>query len=408
MKKKILLITYAFPPYAAPESYLCSKLIGNLENYEKDVLTLNFPIKGVDDLDPSLNEYVKNKFNKIYRIKIPKIINLLSYTGIKNLFRFPDYFIIANKSLIKFINNKINLNEYTHIITWSQFHSVHLVGLELKKLKKINWVTYFSDPWSDNPFQKSFLGLEKTFNLALERKVINNSDQIIYTSEETRKLVNKKYNEKISRKSYVIPHCYDRNLYVFNQTIYDTKNSYPEGVFIFRYIGKFYGKRNPNLLCKALRKIKKNNPDIFKNIVFEVYGQQNAYIKSKLFLNKDLIKYLGPISYLSSLNVMKTADCLLVIDAPFKNSIFFPSKLVDYMGAMKYVLGITPENGTASKIIKNMGGQSINPTEVNKIYEAILTIYYKLKSKSSLEFNNSYIKNHTSTEVSKKLNEILN
>ena len=95
----------------------------------------------------------------------------------------------------------INLNEYTHIITWSQFHSVHLVGLELKKLKKINWVTYFSDPWSDNPFQKSFLGLEKTFNLALERKVITNSDQIIYTSEETRKLVNKKYDEKIFHKS---------------------------------------------------------------------------------------------------------------------------------------------------------------------------------------------------------------
>ena len=64
MKKKILLITYAFPPYAAPESYLCSKLIGNLENFEKDVLTLNFPIKGVDDLDPSLNEYIKKNLIK--------------------------------------------------------------------------------------------------------------------------------------------------------------------------------------------------------------------------------------------------------------------------------------------------------------------------------------------------------
>ena len=47
MTKKILLITYAFPPYATPESYLCSKLIGNLEGVEKDILTLDFPISGL-------------------------------------------------------------------------------------------------------------------------------------------------------------------------------------------------------------------------------------------------------------------------------------------------------------------------------------------------------------------------
>ena len=73
---------------------------------------------------------------------------------------------------------------------------------------------------SDNPFQ-NLLGLEN-INSKLE-KVINNSDQIIYTSEETKNLVNKKYDKNINYKSYVIPHCYDKNLYIFNQTIYDTK-----------------------------------------------------------------------------------------------------------------------------------------------------------------------------------------
>ena len=374
---------------------------------EKDVLTLNFPIKGVDDLDPSLNEYIKIKFDKIYRVDVPNIINLLSYTKIKNLLRFPDYFIIANKSLLKYIKKNINLDNYTHIITWSQFHSVHLVGLELKKISKINWITYFSDPWSDNPFQKSFLGLEKTLNYRMEKKVIMSSNQIIYTSEETKNLVNKKYDESIEKKSHTIPHCYDKSLYIFNQTIHDTKNSYPKGVFIFRYIGKFYGERNPDPLFKALKKIKIDNPDIFKNIVFEIYGQQNTYIKTKLFINRDLVRYFGPISYLSSLNLMKTADCLLVIDAPFENSMFFPSKLVDYMGANKNVLGITPENGTASKIIKQMGGRSVNPNEVDEIYKAILNIYVDLSKNKKLEFNETFLKKHTSNEVSKKLSEIL-
>ena len=102
---------------------------------------------------------------------------------------------------------------------------------------------------------------------------------------------------------------------------------------------------------------------------------------------------------------MKTADCLLVIDAPFENSIFFPSKLVDYMGANKYVLGITPENGTASKIIKNIGGKIVNPNEENKIYEAIINIYYELKK--LISFNEDYLKTYFVRGI-KKLKEILN
>tara|TARA_B100000575_G_scaffold294506_1_gene310923 strand:+ start:4003 stop:5226 length:1224 start_codon:yes stop_codon:yes gene_type:complete len=405
--KKILLITYAFPPYATPESYLCSKLIGNLEGVSKDVLTLNFPIEGLNDLDPSLDEYVRVKFNKIFRVKVPKIINFLSKTGLKNLFRFPDYFKLANKYLINFINSELNLDEYTHIITWSQFHSVHLVGLDLKKKYNINWVTYFSDPWSDNPFQKSFLGLERYLNKKIENEVINNSDKIIYTSEETRKLVNQKYDFSVDTKSYSIPHCFDKNLYVFNRTIYDTKNSYPEDVFIFRYIGKFYGRRNPNTLSKAIKKIKKNRPEIFKKIVFEVYGQQNLYIKFKLFILKDLIKYFGPISYLSSLNLMKTSDCLLIIDAPFSNSVFFPSKLVDYMGANKFVLGITPLKGTASDIIKEMGGIVVDPNNIEAIYNSIIKIYNNLNKKKGSKNNESYLNIHSSVDVSKKLYKIL-
>ena len=46
---------------------------------------------------------LKIKFNNIFRIKVPKIINLLSFLRIKNLFRFPDYFALANSSLLKFI-----------------------------------------------------------------------------------------------------------------------------------------------------------------------------------------------------------------------------------------------------------------------------------------------------------------
>ena len=46
--------------------------------------------------------------------------------------------------------------------------------IEITRLKKKynlkNWVTYFSDPWSDNPFfNKSYFGFEKLILFLLKR-----------------------------------------------------------------------------------------------------------------------------------------------------------------------------------------------------------------------------------------------
>ena len=45
---------------------------------------------------------------------------------------------------------------------------------------------------------------------------------------------------------------------------------------------------------------------------------------------------------------------LLILDAPFKISVFFPSKLVDYIGANKPILAITPE-GSCAEIVRKLG-----------------------------------------------------
>ena len=63
--KKILLITYAFSPISSPESILSAKLFSNLKKTQTDVVTIDFPIPGMKDLDPSLEHYINLNFNKI-------------------------------------------------------------------------------------------------------------------------------------------------------------------------------------------------------------------------------------------------------------------------------------------------------------------------------------------------------
>ena len=168
--KKILLITYAFSPQATPESILSAKLFANITDAKVDVVTIDSPIQGVD-LDPSLEPLINKNFNKIYRSKLSFFFKFISFFGLKKIFPFPDYYIFLNNIIYEFILKNINIKEYNYIITWSQSHSIHLVGLKLKKKFNLNnWFTYFSDPWADNPFfNKAYFGLEKILNLINEK-----------------------------------------------------------------------------------------------------------------------------------------------------------------------------------------------------------------------------------------------
>ena len=284
-------------------------------------------------------------------------------------------------------------------------HSIHLVGSKLKKKYNLkNWITYFSDPWSDNPFfNKALFGLEKLLNVLNEKKVFNESSKIICTSIETKKLIERKYNENIKEKIYVIPHCFDKSLYSKLQI--NEKKIENDHVIKLRYIGKFYGKRFPKVLIEALKIIEKENKKIFDKIRFEVFGSQNFLVLIKIFYFRKYVKLFAPLSYSRSLKIMQEADYLLVIDAPFQKSVFFPSKLVDYMGSDRNVIGITPE-GTARQIIQNMGGYTFSHNNPRKLSAQLLSLFNNEKN-SKNNLNKNFINNFNSEVVGKKFQELL-
>ena len=258
------------------------------------------------------------------------------------------------------------------VFSYSNPQESNVLGAMLKKFLGIPFVSHFSDPWVDNPYKK-FSGLGGFKARMLEKFVIKNSDRIMFTNQAALELIMKKYPASWTKKASVLNHSFD-----FRE--------YPHGFigdrvkYVISHVGAFYKERTPETLFMALKKISNENPEIFKKLEVVLVGAGNEYggygaQKINELINKygltQMVKITPIVEYKESLKLMKESDCLVVIDAPFEKSPFFPSKAVEYAGAEKPILGITPFGSPTSEFLKHLGYWTFENTEINEIARCV-------------------------------------
>ena len=238
--------------------------------------------------------------------------------------------------------------------------SDHLVGLTLKRRTGLPWLAHFSDPWADNPFHKT-TPLEHQVNLALERRVLAQADQVLFTSARTLDLVMGKYPPAWRSRAAVLPHAWDTEN--FATPLAHQATAAPRGLparHVIRHIGACYGARSPEPLFAALARIHRATPRQLDGVAFELVGPiAPAFLASPAFksLPPGLVTRRPQVSYRSALALARDASALLVIDAPSAaDSVFLPSKLIDYIGARRPIWAITPPGTCASLVAEWTGG----------------------------------------------------
>ena len=379
MKPRALLFSYCFPPAAVAESYLSAKTLGETKSHIIDVLCAA-PDKAALGNDRSLKDFVERSFEKVHFVEPPKWLKTpwqseLFRKGMTALFPYPDPFVLWTPQAIRRAE-ELSMDRYDVLVTWSNFLSAHIVGLRLKKRHpRLRWVAHLSDPWVDNPLWK-FRGINRLVNQKMEKAVFRYADALVLTSELTVEQVCGRHGSDVKKKSFVVPHP-------FTPALYPKKGSnYRKGIVI-RYVGKFYGERNPKALFQALTTLDEKAPEILEGVSFEFIGTAVGDSRwGGKNLPPSLIKYVPAVNYVESLALMAEADALLVIDAPAQESLFLPSKLVDYLGAKKMILGITPP-GTSASLINAVGGRWADPRNIAGIILMLEEAIPRLKKKES-------------------------
>ena len=391
--KRILVVSWFFPPINSSEGLVTYKLLNN-SKYSYDVYTQ----KSNDNWSYGKNDYLPLNNN----------INCIFSTA-NNLNEFEnaamDYY-------------KENINKYDIVMTRSMPEESHKIGIAIKSINpKIVWIASFGDPIGNNPFTlksingnnpfslknrytrkmgireilsikrciKSFLfnkQNKKNYELfiksknELEESILKKCDYIICNNEYQKNYIsanNAKYSEIFKNKFILLPHTFDEKLYPTEKT--------SNNKIVFSNIGHLDDIRTPILFLEAVNKLNTENSNLSDLVEFNFYGNMSLNDKLYIINNElyDVVKIRKPISYIKSLEVMKNSDWLLHIDANLfdiiDENIFFAAKLADYIGSYTNIMSITMLDGASAKIIRDINAL-ITTYSKEEIYNYLYLIIY--------------------------------
>ena len=423
--KKVLIITYYWPPAGGPGVQRWLKFVKYLPDFNiKPIVFVpenaTYPIidqnlskdvsKDLTLLKQPINEpyklaslFSKRKTSTISAgmINANKKQSLLEKTllYIRGNFFIPDARIGWVNPSVNYLENYIKQHNIATIITSGPPHSLHLIGLQLKNKLNVQWIADFRDPWTTIGYHKE-LKLSKRAadkHVKLESQVLNSADKIITTSFTT-----KKEFEAITKKPiHVITNGYDV------ETIEKPKL---DDKFTISHIGSLLSKRNPRILWKALKELLKEIPSFKNDFQLQLIGKVSDEIKDTIteFKLNDHVTYLGYVSHQEALKYQRSSQMLLLIEIDSYETIgIIPGKVFEYMAAERPIIAIGPDEADVSKIIKETNtGNYFNYEEKEELKNYILISYNNYLNKS-LNINGIGIQYYSRKKLTEKLAQII-
>jgi hypothetical protein len=361
---RILAIVYCFPPLLVPAAIRCLKIVLGLRAHgaEVEVLAIDprsFLAPGPGLVDPYIGRVVPDDLiqHTVWSLEANGAIRLLKRlmgaTPLGMRFFEPrkrEWTYPALRHL-----RRLDLGRYDVILTSSQPHANHLIGLDIKKRTGLPWVAYFGDPWSRNSYARIGSRRIADYHRALEREVLATADRVLFTSREMLRLAEEDHAAVLQGKAGVLPHTFVPEWFGSPQA--PVRGAGPVRVL---HTGHFYGPRSPAPLVRALGRLQRRR-NLVGNLQIDSYGSFPASDREALAREGlDQVFRVHPvIPYLDSLELMRRHDVLLLIDAKLSQtseSVFLPSKLVDYLGSGTPIMAVTPVPGATARTLAETGG----------------------------------------------------
>jgi len=227
----------------------------------------------------------------------------------------------------------------------------HLAGYWIARTLRLPWFAVSNDPldlsqFVLDPAERAKIAPELNLRLWMPR-LLKNPDLLIFPSTRLRDGMLRKIKRK--GPTAVLPHVGGE----LTEPVEEAAR------FTLLHAGTFeVTGRTPDTLLRGLKQAVESGSIPRDSIQLLFVGPEKAELKEmtdQLGLS-DIVRWTGRVSYEDSLAQMASAHvCLLVDCSMFEESMFLPSKLIDYLSMKKPVLALSLPVGTVNDLVREGG-----------------------------------------------------
>src|SRR3989344_1243295 len=339
-KIRPLCLSFWTPPAVRPQAILIGKMIPEWLRQWMHPVIITFETCGQWDIDAPIYKIPHLRMNKYLR-RIPLMADLMERNYYQKLFR-----------LVAPIVQTHGLNI---VYSFANPQSSNILGAMLKEKLGIKFISHFSDPWYDDPYETRFGRAAK---------------------------------KMLKQETYIMSH-----------------------------LGIFRKQRNPKMFFQAIRNVLTKRPYLYKTMAIKLVGSANAYTDYRekdlaeeivRFGLEEIVEIVPTVSYKESLRIMRSSDCLVAIDANFNDSPFIVSKVIDYAASGTPIIGIAPEGNPTAEFLSNAGYRCFNYSQADELADYIEKLLDgKIKPQLNRAFFEQFHVSNTTIQLFDQFEEVL-
>ena len=420
-KKKVLIITYYWPPAGGSGVQRWLKFSKYLRGFDIEPVIYTIDNPSYPILDKSSESEIPIDL-EILKQAIFEPNSMLSFFGRNNKkesagFLNPNptflgkivqyiranYFIPDARKFwiqpsVNFLSNYLENNHIDAIITTGPPHSMHLIGLELKKKLGIKWISDFRDPWTEiDYFQQLPLTKKATKkHQDLEQEVLIKSDMVVVVGETMKE----KFLQHTKRIE-VLTNGFDSNENSLTQEL-DQK-------FSITHVGLMNSDRNPTILWEVLNEISNTNLNFKNDLRIKLIGKlDDAVIQDLKVFDHNTIETIPYLDHKDVSKYQASSQVLLlsINEVPSAKGII-TGKIFEYLQAKRPILAIGPEDGDAAMILKNTNAGTIIGFKNKTVLKATILNLYKDYKEGVLFVKSINIEQYHRKNITSQLAEVI-
>ncbi len=429
--RKVLIVAYYFPPSGGPGVQRVLKFVQYLRdfNWEPVVLTVRdgtFPAR-----DESLLEVIPEDV-RVCRTDIFEPYDLYrKLTGKKksdgidvNTLREKGSKIPLSERISEFIRatffipdarmgwRRYGVSEGLRVIAEEKIEAIYsssppytcsLIARDLKRKTGLPWIAGFRDPWTGFLTTPDRWAVPAAIDRKMERSVFTEADLVDVAWKGIAEDALGKYPELDRKKFRHLPNGFDSNDFPDVE-----KSERKDKRFTVTYTGSMYGLRTPREFLDAVESLIRGgevDPEMIRLQFIGRFGDE-VHRMFRSFSTQDVIDVQGYMPHSESIRRLFLSDALLlVVDTTADSAEIVPGKVYEYIGTLKPLIAIAPEEGAIADLVAETGaGFVAHQSNREKIAEAFLTLYHDyINGTSSVTPNreaiNRYERKHVTGEL---------